>query len=503
MELRRGLLMVFLSSSSALAADADISPWKRLDEIANVEAQTLCQEAEPNIRDLKGLAPSYMVPSQFESVSVKRQTLRIDLQRRLDDLETLRNEYRSTQKALQTELAIKTLKPRKRKTGELIDEESKQSLVQYYVYDQAFNKLQDCLVMLTGVISKDEAAFVIAQDAMAKRRFRTQVIGGVSAAAVLVLGLSLFIAKRMAASTAAEVLVTQPMRTTQPMRVTGPTGRPALPLDRAAPADAIGTVLGENFRLDKVIGKGGMGVVYLAQDLTLDRKVAIKRMREEVSDNERELANFVSEARLVASLKHPGIVEIYSIIKEQGRLYLVFEFVEGNTLDSALHVCKRLTLAQARSVLRQIASALDYAHSRKIIHRDLKPSNIMLTPAGTARVMDFGVAYQAKKAVAALTRAEVWGTPPYMAPEQELGSVTNEADLFSLAACFYEMLTGKVPFPGPNYLAQKREMRFIDPSKLIPALPVGLDTIMRRALAPDPRQRFHSGAELATAVERV
>jgi len=497
MKFRRSLLAALLSSCPALAADADVSAWKRLDEIANVEGPGLCQGAAPQMLELKDLAPSYMVPSAFEAASVKRQALRIELERRLSGIETLRDEYRSTQKVLHTALALKTLRPKKRKAGELIDEEDKKDLVRYYFYDQAFNKLQDCLLTLSGSLSKDESSFNVVADAMAKRRLRFQIIGGVSAAAVLVLGLSLFIAKRMAASTAAEVLVTQPMRVTAPM------GLPAPHPDKDSPSDAVGTMLGDNFRLDKIIGKGGMGVVYLAKDLTLDRKVAIKRMRDEVSDNARELSNFVSEARLVASLKHPGIVDIYSIIKEAGRLYLVFEFVEGNTLDSVLHVYKRLTFAQSKSVLRQIGAALDYAHSRKIIHRDLKPSNIMLTPAGAARVMDFGVAYQAKKAVAALTRAEVWGTPPYMAPEQELGSITNEADLFSLAACFYETLTGRVPFPGPNYLAQKREMRYTEPSKLVPALPVGLDPVVRRALAPDPRQRFHSGAEFAAAVGRI
>jgi serine/threonine-protein kinase len=150
--------------------------------------------------------------------------------------------------------------------------------------------------------------------------------------------------------------------------------------------------------------------------------------------------------------------------------------------------------------MEQVGSALDYAHANKVIHRDLKPANIMVTPQGAAKVMDFGLAHQAALTVASVTRA---GTPPYMAPEQESGVVSRESDLYSLGVVFYETVTGRLPFPGPNYLAQKREMSFAPPSKAAPGLPERLDGVLARALQADPKLRFHSAAEFAQALDSL
>ncbi len=326
----------------------------------------------------------------------------------------------------------------------------------------------------------------------------TSLAGG--AAAFLLLTLVLL--RQRASRTA--ILVTS--ATGEQMLVstaTPPEGLPA-PATLPPPKEAqAGTVLGSNYRVERVLGRGGMGVVYEATDLTLQRKVAIKRMTDELLKAGQDLELFVNEARLVASLKHPNIVEIYSILREGGLLHLVFEYVEGKPLSAFLEKGQRVTLKSAKSVVRQVSAALDYAHSRKVIHRDLKPSNMMVAHGGAIKVMDFGIAHQAKMTVARMTRTGAWGTPPYMAPEQELGHIGRETDLFALGVCLYEMVTAQLPYTGPNFLAQKRERFYPPATSVVGGLPPGLDTVIARALAPDPKERFHTGAEFTGAVDAL
>ena len=269
------------------------------------------------------------------------------------------------------------------------------------------------------------------------------------------------------------------------------------------PSTGIGSVVGGTYQLERELGRGGMGLVFEATDLSLRRKVAIKQLRPEIRRNAKDLAQFLDEARLVAALKHPNIVEIYTVITERDEVYLVFELVGGRPLDLMLQQAGRLQFGAACALARQVCSALDFAHANKVIHRDLKPANVMVSPQGAAKVMDFGLAHQAAVTVAKLTRADKAGTPPYMAPEQELGEVSRESDLFALAVLFYEAVTGRLPFPGPNFLAQKREMFFTPPSAAAPDLPQGLDGVFARALQADPKLRFHSASEFAQALDSL
>jgi serine/threonine-protein kinase len=309
--------------------------------------------------------------------------------------------------------------------------------------------------------------------------------------------------------------------------ITGPTGQPmlvdadgplaALPAPTgtagapaaagppaAAPAEpGPGAVLGGNYRVERILGRGGMGVVYEAVDMTLQRKVAIKRMTDELLAAGHDFELFVNEARLVAQLKHPNIVEIHSILREGGLLHLVFEYVEGRPLSAFLEQGRRISLKSVKGVVRQTAAALDYAHSRKVIHRDLKPANIMVSQGGGVKVMDFGIAHQAKLTVAKMTKTGAWGTPPYMAPEQEMGSVGRESDVFALGVCLYEMATGRLPYSGPNFLAQKRERVYKKATQRVPALPPALDAVIDKALAPEAASRYPTAGALAAALDAV
>ncbi|MEK9144662.1 MAG: serine/threonine-protein kinase, partial [Elusimicrobiota bacterium] len=343
-------------------------------------------------------------------------------------------------------------------------------------------------------LGMDDTAYLTALNRFAERRRNRKIAMGFLAAVAAVGGFFFWLFRQR--SRAIEVAITA--RNTQ-----GPSGgavQAALPAPGGS-ATAPGMILGGNYRVERELGRGGMGLVFEAEDLTLRRKVAIKSMLERMLQDPRDLEMFLSEARLVAGLKHPNVVEIHSVLRENAQIYLVFEFVSGEPLNAILSRARRLSIEQVKGLARQIAPALDYAHSRKVIHRDLKPANIMVARDGRVKVMDFGIAHQARLTAAKLTRAESWGTPPYMAPEQELGSVAKESDLYAFAVCLYEMLTGALPFGGPNFLAQKTEMRFAPPSRA--GLPPGLDSFMQRALQAEPGRRFHSAAELLAALESV
>jgi serine/threonine-protein kinase len=238
-----------------------------------------------------------------------------------------------------------------------------------------------------------------------------------------------------------------------------------------------------------------MGLVYEGRDVCIDKKVAMKNMRPEIAMNRRAKEDFLKEARAVASLHHPFIVDIYQALDDGQDVYLIFEFVDGRDLEQELERRGKFSDEDCLKLAAQICDALAYAHEKGVIHRDLKPSNIMVTVGGFVKVMDFGIAHQAKATMTRLTGLATAGTLAYMAPEQELGFTDERTDLFSLGVTLYELMTGNLPFPGPNFLAQKREMA-------CPRLPGPLGAIIARCLAAKPEDRFQSAAELKREIER-
>ena len=271
----------------------------------------------------------------------------------------------------------------------------------------------------------------------------------------------------------------------------------------SAPAVRTGGLIRGQYEISRQIGQGGMGTVYEGTDRSLGRRVAIKKMREELRVNARERDRFIIEAKTVASLHHSNIVDIYAIAEEGDDVYLVFEFVDGKTVHDLVQIKGRLDAAEAVRVTRAMGEALTYAHSRGVIHRDMKPSNVMLTSAGQVKVMDFGIARLAKDAVTRYSMTNtVVGTPPYMAPEQEQGVVRRESDVYALAVCAYEMLTGKLPFIGvaAGMLMNKINMSYIPPSRAIAGLPEALDEVFMKAFQADPDRRYRTPLEFVTAL---
>lgn len=353
-----------------------------------------------------------------------------------------------------------------------MDEESIRRTVRLNDFDKRAASFQSAAMQL---LREDESAFAAARDAR-RRAAKRRRLAGAALLTALAGGWSFWKLRRRAS----------------PGESSGSAGESGARAMEASP------VLDGNYRIERELGRGGMGVVLEALDLNLRRKVALKRMREEISRNADERERFLAEARLVAGLKHPNIVEIHTFFSAGAELYLVFEFVPGEPLSRLLAGGARLPLARVRGLLRQIASALDYAHSRRIIHRDLKPANVMVAPGDGVKVMDFGLAHRARMTAAHATRAAAAGTLDYMAPEQEVGEVSRESDIFSLGVCLYEMLTGTLPFGD---LEQKRRALYRPASDVVAGLPPFLDAVLARAFAPDPRRRFRSGAELADAAE--
>src|ERR671924_410649 len=215
----------------------------------------------------------------------------------------------------------------------------------------------------------------------------------------------------------------------------------------------IGTLIGHRFRLEEKIGSGGMSSVYRAFDPTLERWVAIKLMHRDISTDPAQLERFRREARSAARLNHPHVVTVIDAGEDDGAPFIVFEYVEGETLKDRIRRLGRLPIAEAVAYAIEIARALGAAHARHIVHRDVKPQNVLLDEEGSAKVTDFGIARTLDEE--GLTAdGRVLGTTDYVSPEQALGQqVTGQSDLYSLVIVLYEMLTGEVPFKGETQVA--------------------------------------------------
>jgi hypothetical protein len=276
----------------------------------------------------------------------------------------------------------------------------------------------------------------------------------------------------------------------------------------AKPPVAAGKVLAGKYELRQLISTGGMGEVYDGYDRSLDRHVAIKRLLPGLLVDPLMREQFLREAKTAAHLTHPYIVPIYESLVSGDDLYLVFEFVKGETLHTVLSRRSRLSLKECQGLFHYVCHALDYAHRKHVLHRDLKPANIMLDENGIARVMDFGIAVEATGTLSGtfVDSRGVSGTLRYMPPEQHYGKATRASDIYALGVCLYEMATGYLPFNAPSVpemVEQKHKGDFPAPSSHVKELPKEFDALIKQALAPDPKVRMQSAIELYEQLAKI
>ena len=265
----------------------------------------------------------------------------------------------------------------------------------------------------------------------------------------------------------------------------------------------IGSIIG-GFKIEKELGRGGMGVVYRAHELSLNRKIALKLLSERLSKDEEFIKRFKREARVVAALTHQNIVNILSYGEEQGLYYFAMEYVKGTDLGQTLKEKKEIPLDQALSITAQIADALEEAAARGVVHRDLKPSNIMVDSMGRIKVTDFGIAYF-QDAESQLTRTGLYmGTPEFSSPEQARGAALDvRSDIFSLGAILYKMLSGVAPVSGESPLAVMAKI-LTEPipsiSTIKPSLPSSVAALVDKMIAKDINARIQTPAEIREAI---
>src|SRR6201991_1478286 len=259
----------------------------------------------------------------------------------------------------------------------------------------------------------------------------------------------------------------------------------------------LGTTLNDRYRLEARIGAGGMSTVYRATNETLERQVAIKLMNREIASDSDQLERFRREARAVAQLSHPHIVGVIDAGEDAGRPYIVFEYVEGETLKERIRRLGELPIAEAVAYAIEIARALGAAHARHIVPRDVKPQNVLIDEEGSAKVTDFGIARTLDED--GLTAdGRVLGTTDYVSPEQALGhDVTGQSDIYSLGIVLWEMLTGEVPYRGENQIsvAMKHVREQLPDVQLRrPEVSSALAAVLDRATAKESERRYASDA---------
>jgi eukaryotic-like serine/threonine-protein kinase len=267
----------------------------------------------------------------------------------------------------------------------------------------------------------------------------------------------------------------------------------------------VGELIADRYELEQLVGEGGMSSVYRAHDTVLERRVAIKVLHEHYSSDPEYVERFRREARAIARLAHPNVVTVIDRGEWDGRQFIVFEHVAGENLKTAIERVGAVPVRHAVVLGIQIARALAYAHELEIVHRDVKPHNVLLDPAGTAKVTDFGIARALDVDEALTQTGTVMGTGQYLSPEQANGERGDErSDQYSLGVVMFELLTGEVPYSGGSLMAIA--MKHVnDPVPSVrerrPEVPARLDSVVACAMAKNPEDRFPAMQAMVTALE--
>jgi serine/threonine-protein kinase len=265
----------------------------------------------------------------------------------------------------------------------------------------------------------------------------------------------------------------------------------------------------EGYRIIRKLGAGAMATVFLAQQKSLDRPVAIKVLPKKFSESKEFLERFYKEGRAAAKLNHANIVQAYDVGQSGEYHYFVMEYVDGESMYEQIVEKKRLTEEEAIPIIRQIATALKHAHERGFIHRDVKPKNIMITKSGEVKLADLGLARALGDAAAAEAEAgRAYGTPYYISPEQIRGKkdITPAADLYSLGATAYHMVTGAVPFPGKNpsdVMHRHLKQELVPPDHINDTLSAGFSQIIEMMMSKDVARRYQNAGDIIEDLDTI
>ncbi len=260
-----------------------------------------------------------------------------------------------------------------------------------------------------------------------------------------------------------------------------------------------GQKINDRYQIIKAIGEGGMANVYLAEDLILNRQVAVKILRGDLAEDDKFVRRFQREAISASSLNHPNIVEVYDVGEDNGNYFIVMELVEGKTLKSLIKKRGALSLLEVIDIMLQLTSGISCAHKSYIIHRDIKPQNVMILDDGKVKITDFGIA-MALNSVEMTQTNSVMGSVHYLPPEQASGKATTvKSDIYSLGILMYELLTGTIPFKGENAVEiAMKQLKENLPSvcKKNPDIPQSVENILIRACAKNPDNRYDNVDEM-------
>lgn len=260
-----------------------------------------------------------------------------------------------------------------------------------------------------------------------------------------------------------------------------------------------GQLIDNRYKIIKSIGEGGMANVYLAFDTILEREVAVKILRGDLAEDEKFVRRFQREANSASSLKHPNIVEVYDVGEDDGKYFIVMEYINGKTLKSLIKKRGVLTLEEVIDIMLQLTSAVSCAHDSYIIHRDIKPQNVMILEDGRVKITDFGIAMALNNNELTQTNS-VMGSVHYLPPEQANGSgSTIKSDIYSLGILMFELLTGKLPFKGENAVEIAiKQMREPIPSvkSISPDIPQSVENVVLKACAKNPKNRYDTAREM-------
>ena len=267
----------------------------------------------------------------------------------------------------------------------------------------------------------------------------------------------------------------------------------------------VGEKIAGRYELQEVVGHGGMSSVYKAHDSLLERNVAVKVLHEQYNEDEEFVERFKREARSVAQLQHPNIVTVIDRGEEEGRQYIVFEYIDGENLKELVVRKGRLDPTEALEVALEVAHGLAFAHQHGLVHRDVKPQNVLLNGDGRAKVTDFGIARSLDVEHGVTQTGTVLGTSNYIAPEQASGQpVDAQTDVYSLGVVLYELLTGELPFPGENFVAVAMKHVHEPPPNVLDVrrdVPLRVAAAVDRALEKDPSHRFPTMDAFAAELE--